>query len=82
MSNVQCSVSCGDGQQTREVFCVGAGGEHLAEQACSGLARPPTVQACHKQACHTHISWHVNDFGLVRQIPFFYWVKILHYKTL
>ncbi|XP_036840630.1 papilin [Oncorhynchus mykiss] len=59
-----CSVSCGDGQQTREVFCVGAGGERLGEQACSGLARPPTVQACRKLACHTHISWHVNDFGL------------------
>ncbi|CAB1342604.1 unnamed protein product [Coregonus sp. 'balchen'] len=63
-----CSVTCGDGQQTREVFCVGAGGEHLGEQACSGLTRPPTVQACHNLPCHTHISWHVNDFGLVYQV--------------
>ncbi|CAB1340540.1 unnamed protein product [Coregonus sp. 'balchen'] len=59
-----CSVTCGEGQQTREVVCVGAGGERLGDQACSGLARAPAVQACRKPACHTHISWHVHDFGL------------------
>ncbi|XP_014060251.1 papilin isoform X1 [Salmo salar] len=59
-----CSVTCGDGQQTREVVCVGAGGERFGDQACSGLARPPAVQACRKPACHIHISWHVHDFGL------------------
>uniref|UniRef100_A0A3B3XD86 BPTI/Kunitz inhibitor domain-containing protein n=1 Tax=Poecilia mexicana TaxID=48701 RepID=A0A3B3XD86_9TELE len=60
----QCSVTCGEGQQTREVVCVGARGEHLPDHACRGLARPASVQTCRRPACHTHISWHVTEFGL------------------
>lgn len=63
----QCSVTCGEGQQTREVICVGPRGEHLADSACSGLARPSSVQACRRPACHTHITWHVTDYGLVSE---------------
>ncbi|XP_078130624.1 papilin b, proteoglycan-like sulfated glycoprotein [Sander vitreus] len=59
-----CSVTCGEGQQTREVTCVGSGGERLADHACSGLARPTSVQSCRRPACHTHITWHVTDYGL------------------
>lgn len=59
-----CSVTCGEGQQTREVFCVGSRGEHLPESSCSGLARPDSVRACRRPACHTHITWHVTDYGL------------------
>ncbi|XP_069576252.1 papilin b, proteoglycan-like sulfated glycoprotein isoform X1 [Brachyistius frenatus] len=59
-----CSVTCGEGQQTREVFCVGPAGERLADRACSGLARPTSVQACRRPACHTHITWHVTEYGL------------------
>ncbi|XP_072218787.1 papilin b, proteoglycan-like sulfated glycoprotein [Leuresthes tenuis] len=59
-----CSVTCGDGQQTREVVCVGSSGEHLPDHACRGLARPPSVQACRRPACHTHITWHVTEYGL------------------
>ncbi|PWA27688.1 hypothetical protein CCH79_00000424, partial [Gambusia affinis] len=59
-----CSVTCGEGQQTREVVCVGARGEHLPDHACRGLARPASVQTCRRPACHTHISWHVTEFGL------------------
>lgn len=59
-----CSVTCGEGQQTREVFCVGSRGERVGEHACQGMTRPPTVQACRKPACHTHISWHVTEYGL------------------
>uniref|UniRef100_A0A672H357 Papilin b, proteoglycan-like sulfated glycoprotein n=1 Tax=Salarias fasciatus TaxID=181472 RepID=A0A672H357_SALFA len=53
-----CSVTCGEGQQTREVFCVGSGGERLSDHACSGQVRPASVQTCRRPACHTHISWH------------------------
>lgn len=67
MSNIfcQCSVTCGDGQQMREVNCMGPGGERLADNACSGQARPASVQTCHRPACHTQITWHVTGFGLV-----------------
>lgn len=63
----QCSVTCGEGQQTREVICVGQRGEHLPDQACSGLERPPSVKACRRPACFTHITWHVTDYGLVSE---------------
>lgn len=59
-----CSVTCGEGQQTREVVCVGARGENLPDRTCRGLARPASVQTCRRPACHTHISWHVTEFGL------------------
>ena len=64
----QCSVTCGEGQQMREVTCVGSGGERLPDHACSGLARPSSVQACRRPACHTHITWHVTDYGLVGEL--------------
>uniref|UniRef100_A0A3Q3BA18 Papilin b, proteoglycan-like sulfated glycoprotein n=1 Tax=Kryptolebias marmoratus TaxID=37003 RepID=A0A3Q3BA18_KRYMA len=59
-----CSVTCGEGQQTREVICMGPRGEHLHDHACTGLTKPPSVRTCRKPACHTHITWHVTDFGL------------------
>lgn len=59
-----CSVTCGEGQQTREVICVGSRGERLADHYCSGLVRPSSVQACRRPACHTRITWHVTDYGL------------------
>uniref|UniRef100_A0A3P9HHH2 Papilin b, proteoglycan-like sulfated glycoprotein n=1 Tax=Oryzias latipes TaxID=8090 RepID=A0A3P9HHH2_ORYLA len=46
-----CSVTCGEGQQTREVICVGPRGEHLSDRACRGLVRPASVQACRRPAC-------------------------------
>lgn len=63
----QCSVTCGEGQQTREVICIGIRGEHLPDHACSGLERPPSVKACRRPACFTHITWHVTDYGLVSE---------------
>lgn len=66
---LQCSVTCGEGQQTRDVICVGPHGEHLADHACSGLSRPPSVQACRRPACYTHITWHVTEYGLVSGEP-------------
>ncbi|XP_010771217.1 papilin b, proteoglycan-like sulfated glycoprotein [Notothenia coriiceps] len=59
-----CSVTCGEGQQRREVFCVGPGGERLADHACNGLTRSSSVQACRRPACYTHITWHVTDYSL------------------
>ncbi|XP_070399522.1 papilin b, proteoglycan-like sulfated glycoprotein isoform X1 [Nothobranchius furzeri] len=59
-----CSVTCGEGQQTREVVCVGPRGEHLPDRNCRGLARPASVQACRRPACHTHVTWHVTEYGL------------------
>lgn len=64
----QCSVTCGEGKQTRAVTCVGSRGERLPNRACVGLAKPPSVQACRRPACYTHVTWHVTDYGLVGEI--------------
>ncbi|XP_030212685.1 papilin [Gadus morhua] len=61
----QCSVSCGAGDQTREVTCVGSGGMRLEEAACSALPRPLATQACQMAPCPRRaIGWHVGDWGL------------------
>ncbi|KAJ0008722.1 hypothetical protein NQD34_016137 [Periophthalmus magnuspinnatus] len=41
-----CSATCGSGEQTRDVTCVGSGGVRLEETACATLLRPPSIRAC------------------------------------
>lgn len=60
----QCSVTCGSGEQTRDVTCVGSGGRMLEETACSTLLRPQSVRPCDMVACSRQISWHVGEWGL------------------
>ncbi|CAL8274293.1 unnamed protein product [Merluccius merluccius] len=60
----QCSVSCGAGQQTREVTCVGSGGMMLEDASCGTLLRPLAAQPCHMTPCPRLIGWQVGDWGL------------------
>ncbi|KAK5917387.1 hypothetical protein CgunFtcFv8_012281 [Champsocephalus gunnari] len=46
-----CSVSCGSGEQTRDVSCVGSGGMRLEETACSALSRPVAARTCTQPPC-------------------------------
>lgn len=69
----QCSVTCGEGQQTREVICMGPRGDHLPDHACRGLTRPVSVQTCRRPACHMHITWHVTEYGLVSEHKYVFW---------
>ncbi|CAL8283873.1 unnamed protein product [Lota lota] len=59
-----CSVSCGAGQQTRDVTCVGSGGMRLEDTSCSALLRPLAAQPCQVTPCPRLIGWHVGDWGL------------------
>ncbi|KAI3367433.1 hypothetical protein L3Q82_026293 [Scortum barcoo] len=59
-----CSVTCGSGEQTRDVTCVGSGGMMLEETSCSTLLRPSAVRPCEMAACPKEISWHVGEWGL------------------
>lgn len=63
--SLQCSVSCGSGEQTRSVTCVGSDGLVLQDSSCGTLLRPPAVQPCVMPACPRHIRWHVGPWGLV-----------------
>ncbi|KAM9842086.1 papilin [Aulostomus maculatus] len=59
-----CSVTCGSGEKTREVTCVGSGGAVLDERSCSSLSRPLAVQPCEMAPCTGQIGWHVGEWGL------------------
>ncbi|XP_071768905.2 papilin isoform X1 [Centroberyx gerrardi] len=61
----ECSVTCGSGEQTRAVTCIGSGGMKLEETFCSALTRPTSIRPCEMTAClQQHISWHVGEWGL------------------
>ncbi|XP_062296303.1 papilin [Scomber scombrus] len=60
----QCSVTCGSGEKTREVTCVGTGGMRLEDTLCSTLLRPSSVQSCEMAACLRQINWQVGEWGL------------------
>ncbi|XP_050995189.1 papilin b, proteoglycan-like sulfated glycoprotein [Labeo rohita] len=59
-----CSVTCGEGQQTREVLCVGGRGERITEHHCRGLTRPHDIRSCRRPACHQVFGYYTNDFSL------------------
>ncbi|KAJ7988783.1 hypothetical protein DPEC_G00312790 [Dallia pectoralis] len=59
-----CSVTCGTGEQTREVMCVGAGSAKLADTSCVAFLRPLAIQTCSMPRCSLPISWHIGDWGL------------------
>ncbi|KAL0969478.1 hypothetical protein UPYG_G00227840 [Umbra pygmaea] len=59
-----CSVTCGAGEQTREVTCVGAGSAQLTDISCVDSLRPIAIQTCTMASCILPISWHVGDWGL------------------
>ncbi|KAK1793211.1 hypothetical protein P4O66_011611, partial [Electrophorus voltai] len=60
----QCSVTCGSGQQTRDVLCVGSGGAHLEDYMCGTLHTPRRTQPCEMPVCRTAVAWHIGDWGL------------------
>ncbi|KAJ8340921.1 hypothetical protein SKAU_G00332120 [Synaphobranchus kaupii] len=59
-----CSVTCGAGEQTRDVACIGAGGVRLQDYACNLKPRPPHKQPCQMAPCYRRIAWHIGDWGL------------------
>nr|XP_046223514.1 papilin-like isoform X1 [Oncorhynchus gorbuscha] len=59
-----CSVTCGTGDQSREVMCVGEASVQLADTSCSASLRPVAAQPCSMPVCLLAVSWHVGDWGL------------------
>ncbi|KAM8916120.1 papilin isoform 2-T3 [Spinachia spinachia] len=57
-----CSVTCGSGEQTREVTCVGSGGGMLLEEAsCGALPRPAAARPCGTPSCLGQIQPYAPD---------------------
>ncbi|KAI7799824.1 papilin b, proteoglycan-like sulfated glycoprotein [Triplophysa rosa] len=59
-----CSVTCGKGQQTREVFCIRDRGRRIPEHHCSSLTRPHDITSCQRPACQQVFRYYTNDFSL------------------
>ncbi|RXN17868.1 A disintegrin and metallo ase with thrombospondin motifs 20 [Labeo rohita] len=56
-----CSVSCGSGLQSREVFCRLKGRGRVSDDLCDARARPERLQSCFHTDCQTH-SWTAHEW--------------------
>ena len=66
LPHLQCSVTCGEGIQTRSVLCMDNNGFTVADDNCvnAGLVRPADSETCFLGAC---ASYYVGEFAAVSQ---------------
>ncbi|RMX48625.1 hypothetical protein pdam_00008003 [Pocillopora damicornis] len=56
-----CSVTCGGGTQTRDVFCfLAQNSSVVSDEACGSLTKPASTQKCNTQACEA--KWYVEEW--------------------
>ncbi|KAM7423138.1 hypothetical protein PAMA_010928 [Pampus argenteus] len=58
----ECSASCGDGIQQREVFCQVRDRRSPLESGCVQRSRPPSSQSCRVADCPTRYRWREGDW--------------------
>ncbi|XP_073687371.1 A disintegrin and metalloproteinase with thrombospondin motifs 20 [Garra rufa] len=56
-----CSVSCGAGLQSREVFCRSKGRGRVSDELCDVRVRPDGLRSCFHTDCQTH-SWMAHEW--------------------
>ncbi|XP_072528272.1 A disintegrin and metalloproteinase with thrombospondin motifs 20 isoform X2 [Salminus brasiliensis] len=56
-----CSVSCGVGVQTREVYCRLKGKGRVGKEKCDDQIRPISMQSCRLPDCH-HYTWSATEW--------------------
>ncbi|XP_075456208.1 A disintegrin and metalloproteinase with thrombospondin motifs 20 [Ascaphus truei] len=54
----ECTQTCGGGMRTRSVICQLRHGQHLDDQSCEILDKPPNEAQCNTHACPADASWH------------------------
>uniref|UniRef100_A0A672UQ41 ADAM metallopeptidase with thrombospondin type 1 motif 9 n=1 Tax=Strigops habroptila TaxID=2489341 RepID=A0A672UQ41_STRHB len=63
-----CSVSCGQGVQSRTVHCHSGTPKAAEEAECDPSSRPPPQQDCHLPECPTH-RWAAGEWQAVSGVP-------------
>ncbi|XP_037107672.1 A disintegrin and metalloproteinase with thrombospondin motifs 9 [Syngnathus acus] len=58
----ECSASCGDGIQRREVMCHTGTRRSPLESDCPQRSRPPSSQSCHVAECPSRYQWREGDW--------------------
>uniref|UniRef100_A0A3Q3FHS5 ADAM metallopeptidase with thrombospondin type 1 motif, 9 n=1 Tax=Kryptolebias marmoratus TaxID=37003 RepID=A0A3Q3FHS5_KRYMA len=58
----ECSASCGDGIQRREVFCQLGDRRSPLESGCPQRSRPPSSQTCRVTDCPARYRWREGDW--------------------
>uniref|UniRef100_A0A671UMU0 ADAM metallopeptidase with thrombospondin type 1 motif 9 n=1 Tax=Sparus aurata TaxID=8175 RepID=A0A671UMU0_SPAAU len=61
----ECSASCGDGVQRREVFCQVGDRRSPLESGCSQRSRPASSQSCRVAECPSRYRWREGDWQTV-----------------
>ncbi|XP_032893735.1 A disintegrin and metalloproteinase with thrombospondin motifs 20 isoform X2 [Amblyraja radiata] len=57
----QCSVTCGDGHQQRDIFCRLKGVGRVIEETCDPFSRPASTQQCRLPGCLRH-EWLADEW--------------------
>uniref|UniRef100_A0A8C4IAI7 ADAM metallopeptidase with thrombospondin type 1 motif, 9 n=1 Tax=Dicentrarchus labrax TaxID=13489 RepID=A0A8C4IAI7_DICLA len=65
----ECSASCGDGVQRREVFCQVGDRRSPLESGCSQRSRPASSQSCRVADCPSRYRWREGDWQTVNCHP-------------
>uniref|UniRef100_A0A8C6VYZ8 ADAM metallopeptidase with thrombospondin type 1 motif 9 n=1 Tax=Nothobranchius furzeri TaxID=105023 RepID=A0A8C6VYZ8_NOTFU len=60
----ECSASCGDGLQRREVFCQVGERRSPLETGCPHRSRPPSSQSCRVADCPSRYRWREGDWQM------------------
>uniref|UniRef100_A0A3B3BTR9 ADAM metallopeptidase with thrombospondin type 1 motif, 9 n=1 Tax=Oryzias melastigma TaxID=30732 RepID=A0A3B3BTR9_ORYME len=58
----ECSASCGDGVQQREVSCHDEGHRSPLETGCTQRSRPPSSQSCRVADCPSRYRWKEGEW--------------------
>lgn len=74
LSVFQCSVTCGEGVQQRDVYCRLRGSGRVNEETCNHLTRPPSKRLCDLVACEQY-QWLTDEWQDV-STPLGFWLRL------
>ncbi len=65
--SAQCSVTCGDGTQTRELTCI-ADNVEVSLSLCEGVGGVETTQDCNEQQCPSFVTGEWDEVCEIKSV--------------